>query len=409
MMTGLELTSISKSFGANRVLDDVSLSVAPGEFVSLVGPSGCGKSTLLRIIAGLEAQDGGQVRIGSAIVDHLGPRARNIAMVFQSYALYPHMSAFQNIALPLSVARLSLPERLPLLRHLSPRGRRVRREIAAQVADVAGQLQIEPLLGRKPGQLSGGQRQRVALARAMVRNPTLFLMDEPLSNLDAQLRVHMRDELASLHRKLGATFIYVTHDQVEAMTMSTRVAMMDRGRLAQVGVPRELYDRPATLSVARFIGSPTINVLPGRIDPSGMVVIDGRPLPLRVAAEPGARVDVGIRPEALRLVPADGAAGEVVLTGHVRREEHHGAERLVYVVPHGQETASGPALIVRIAATDPSSQVPEFSAGAVVGIACDVARLHVFDAGGLRIDAQALPRGVRASAVAAPMAMAGSW
>jgi multiple sugar transport system ATP-binding protein len=208
MRSGLELLGISKAFGPTRVLEDVSLTIAPGEFISLVGPSGCGKSTLLRIIAGLELQDGGQVRIGGAAVDHMTPRARNIAMVFQSYALYPHMSAFDNIALPLTMGRLSRAERLPLVKHLSPRRRRIAREIAGEVATVAEQLKIEPLLARKPGQLSGGQRQRVALARAMVRQPSVFLMDEPLSNLDAQLRVHMRDELADLHAWLAnLTFV----------------------------------------------------------------------------------------------------------------------------------------------------------------------------------------------------------
>jgi multiple sugar transport system ATP-binding protein len=240
-MASVELRGIAKAFGRAQVLREVGLSVRDGEFLTLVGPSGCGKSTLLRIIAGLERQDGGTVAIGGAGVDHLRPAARNVAMVFQSYALYPHLSAFDNIATPLMMARLSLLERLPLLRHLSPRRRRVMRAIAEDVRAVAAQLRITELLARRPGQLSGGQRQRVALGRAMVRSPAVFLMDEPLSNLDATLRVHMRSELAELHARLGTTFVYVTHDQVEAMTMSDRVAVMDEGRILQLGSPAELY------------------------------------------------------------------------------------------------------------------------------------------------------------------------
>ena len=380
MTTGLELSSISKTFGNNRVLEDLSLSVSPGEFVSLVGPSGCGKSTLLRIIAGLEVQDGGHVNIAGRQVDHLGPRERNIAMVFQSYALYPHMSAFENIALPLLVSQLSFVERLPLLEHLSPRRRSVMRRIRADVESVAEQLKIGPLLGRKPGQLSGGQRQRVALARAMVRQPSLFLMDEPLSNLDAQLRVHMRDELASLHQRLGATFVYVTHDQVEAMTMSTRIAMMDRGRLAQVGSPGDLYERPATLAVAQFIGSPTINVLPGRIGTSGHVTLADRPLGLRVPGGEGTAVSVAIRPEAIRLVPQDG-----LIDGRIRRVEHHGAEQLVYVVPDVEALAAAGPLIVRLSDAEQLRGDGAIAPGSRISLVPDVRRVHVFGSDGSRM------------------------
>lgn len=374
MATGLELQSISKSFGANRVLEDVSLSVAPGEFVSLVGPSGCGKSTLLRIIAGLENQNKGEVRIGGAAVDHLGPRDRKIAMVFQSYALYPHMTAFGNIALPLSVGRLSLFERLPLLKHLSPRRRRIMRDISREVESVAGQLRIESLLGRKPSQLSGGQRQRVALARAIVRDPSVFLMDEPLSNLDAQLRVHMRDELADLHARLGATFVYVTHDQVEAMTMSSRVAMLDQGRLAQVGRPRELYEHPATLAVARFIGSPTINTFPATAAEGGLVELFGDRIGVASAAPAGSRLTVGLRPEALR--PASTSDGDFKV--RVRRIEDHGSDRLAFV--DLLEPASGTA-IVRMTGSESHAIGP----GVVAGLIMDLSQLHLFDEPGRRL------------------------
>jgi multiple sugar transport system ATP-binding protein len=375
--SGLELTAIAKSFGGNRVLDNVSLTVRPGEFVSLVGPSGCGKSTLLRIIAGLEVQDAGSVAIGGMVVDALSPRARNIAMVFQSYALYPHMSASENIALPLAVGRLSLAERIPGLRLLSPRRQRIMREIADEVRAVATQLQIDPLLSRKPGQLSGGQRQRVALARAMVRKPTLFLMDEPLSNLDAQLRVHMRDELADLHTRLGATFIYVTHDQVEAMTMSTRVAMLDGGRIAQLGTPRELYDRPATLTVARFIGTPAINVLPATVAGDGRIAIDGASLPMKCPELAGApSAFLCVRPEALRLLPAVAGSPQ----GRVRRVEHHGSERLIFV---DIATKEGGTVIVREAAG--TADFSALSPGTTISLEIDVERAHLFGPDGARM------------------------
>jgi multiple sugar transport system ATP-binding protein len=380
MGSSLQIEAISKSFGAGPVLDDVSLDVAPGEFVSLVGSSGCGKSTLLRIIAGLETQNSGSIRIGDVAVDHLGPRARNIAMVFQSYALYPHMTAFDNIALPLVVGRLSLPERLPLLRYLSPRRRRVERAIADDVQNVAALLRIETLLSRKPGQLSGGQRQRVALARAMVRHPSVFLMDEPLSNLDAQLRVHMRDELVDLHKRLGATFIYVTHDQVEAMTMSTRVAMMHQGRIAQVGRPQDLYERPETLDVARFIGSPSINVLPGRVGPGGRISVGGHQISAGVSLAAGSAVSVAFRPETVRLT-STGIDSDAI-GARIRRLEHHGSEILAYLdVKAGEIVESAVARMPTHG--DGASHV--LSSGTDVSISLDPTRLHVFGGDGRRI------------------------
>lgn len=251
---------------------------------------------LIRIIAGLERQSAGSILVDGKPVDHLRPHERKLAMVFQSYALYPHMSVEDNIAVPLAVQRLTLAERMPLIKHLSPRRRGIMRGISAEVAAVAQQLQIEELLRRKPAQLSGGQRQRVALGRAMVRDPVAFLMDEPLSNLDAKLRVHMRTELTDLHRRLGATFIYVTHDQVEAMTMSDPVAMMGGGRVLQLGSPAELYAHPETLEVARFIGSPMINTIPARIGPNGRVEVMGRALGVATPLPEGSAATIGIRP-----------------------------------------------------------------------------------------------------------------
>ncbi|CAN1515290.1 MalK ABC-type sugar transport systems, ATPase components [Rhabdaerophilaceae bacterium] len=378
MKLGLSLADVSKSFGATRVLDRVSISVEPGEFVSLVGPSGCGKSTLLRIIAGLEQADHGTVAIGGQSVDGLSPRQRNIAMVFQNYALYPHMSAFDNIALPLTIGSLSLPERLPLIKFLSPRRSRIMREITAEVEAVAAQLRIEPLLGRKPGQLSGGQRQRVALARAMVRNPSLFLMDEPLSNLDAQLRVHMRDELSELHARLGATFIYVTHDQIEAMTMSSRVAMLDAGRLAQFGTPVELYERPASLAVATFIGSPAINVIPATVDGSGIILLGARPSGLHAPNLAGTCITVCVRPEHLRLAQANDV---VRLSGRLRRNEHHGAERLLHI---DLDEPKSQSLVLRLSHEE--GEKHGLAAGVLLGLAFDARHAHLFGSDGVRLE-----------------------
>jgi multiple sugar transport system ATP-binding protein len=377
MTAGLTIDGVSKSFGPNRVLEDISLVVEPGEFISLVGASGCGKSTLLRIIAGLETQDAGDVAIATRSVSHLTPSARNVAMVFQNYALYPHMSAFDNIALPLTMRRLSLWERLPILRFTSPRRPSIAAQIAGKVRAVAAQLRIEHLMDRKPGQLSGGQRQRVALARALVREPSLFLMDEPLSNLDAQLRVHMRDEIAELHARLGTTFVYVTHDQVEAMTLSHRVALMEGGRIAQIGKPAELYDTPATLSVARFIGSPAMNILPAEVAADGRLVHAGAFLPAAVDAAEGTLVSVGVRPEHVFL---SASSNKAPLMGRVRRREHHGPERLVHL---DLLAPIGGSLTVRVPDGHPAGAAA--TTGSVASISFDPKHLHVFNEEGRRV------------------------
>ena len=349
-MAAISFENVRKNFGAVEVLKDVSLDVADGEFLTLLGPSGCGKSTLLRIVAGLERNDAGSITIGTRRVDALPARDRDIAMVFQSYALYPHMTVAENIGLPLTMRRMNVWQRLPGLGALIPGTRAARKSIAQDVAEAAASLDIGPLLQRKPSQLSGGQKQRVALGRAMVRHPAAFLLDEPLSNLDAKLRVQMRAELTELQRRLGATMIYVTHDQSEAMTMSDRVAVMLAGKLQQVAPPRKLYDDPETLEVAEFVGSPKINVLP----------VDG-----------GFHA---VRPEAMEVVPPD-APGAI--TGRIRLVEHLGSESLVHVEVPGRELP----LIARLEAM--SARDPR--RGEAAGLRPLPGRVLRFDASGRRV------------------------
>jgi multiple sugar transport system ATP-binding protein len=294
-MSRLELSGIAKSFGATRVLDDVSLSVDDGTFVVLVGPSGCGKTTLLRIIAGLERPDAGDVSIAGRRVNRLNPAQRRIAMVFQSYALYPHMDAFQNMAFGLRYQKLP------------------RREIAERVNQVAHMLGIGDLLARKPRELSGGQRQRVAIGRAIVRNPDVFLFDEPLSNLDAALRASTRLELAALHRALGTTMVFVTHDQAEAMTLAELMVVMNGGRIEQAGAPAEVYKSPANMFVAGFLGHPRMNFVTGKV------------------ADAFNAATLGIRPEHLKL----SGGGQEGYPAKVLHLEHLGAEAHVHVEAKG--------------------------------------------------------------------------
>ncbi|MBZ6078429.1 ABC transporter ATP-binding protein [Microvirga puerhi] len=376
-MARVELRALAKSFGAVPVLSGIDLDIADGEFLTLIGPSGCGKSTLIRMIAGLEPQTSGSISIGGVSIDHLRPHERRVAMVFQSYALYPHMSVFSNIALPLTMQRLSLWERLPLIKLLSSRRRRVMPEIAREVRAIAEQLQIEHLLDRRPARLSGGQRQRVALGRAMVRHPDVFLMDEPLSNLDAKLRVHMRTELAELHQRLKTTFIYVTHDQVEAMTMSDRVAMMDAGRILQLGTPTELYERPINIKVASFIGSPAINLLKAKVGHDGYIELMDRRLTLQTPLEPGADVTLGIRPEAM--FPASSEeirTGRASLPASLRRKENLGSEFILHF------DVAGPASVVARVPAGPVVQAVNGS----VELSFDVAACHIFNEQGERIE-----------------------
>ena len=307
-MAEVSIRAVTKSYGTAPVMHGISFDVADGEFVALVGPSGCGKSTLLRMIAGLEDITSGTVSIGGRVVNDVEPKQRDIAMVFQNYALYPHMSVRENMGFSLRLRGGS------------------KADIAAAVTNAAEILGLTPYLDRAPKQLSGGQRQRVAMGRAIVRQPAVFLFDEPLSNLDAALRVQMRAEIRALQERLGSTSIFVTHDQVEAMTMADRIVVMRAGRLEQAGLPLDLYDRPANVFVAGFIGSPAMNLLPG-VAGGGQVTLAAGPV-LPVAARAGGAVIYGIRPEHVDLVPAD-APGAIA--GVVRLVESTGTAEFIAV------------------------------------------------------------------------------
>ena len=368
-MAIVETRSITKRFDGGNAVDGIDLAVREAEFLVLLGPSGSGKTTLLRMIAGLETPTSGDVLVDGRVVTELPPRARRIAMVFQSYALYPHLSVFDNIAVPLRMKRLSVLERMPLLGRLLPGRRRTERIIREDVERVSDQLEITPLLKRKPGQLSGGQRQRVAVGRAIVRQPRAFLFDEPLSNLDAKLRVHMRAEIAQLHRQLKTTFIYVTHDQAEAMTMSGRIAVMIGGELIQVGAPAAIYEDPRDIRVAEFIGTPKINAFPGRIRGDGRLEVLGHVLHAATSA-PAGECRVCIRPERIEL----GGAG--IFSGTVVHLENLGSEAFVHV---GSEGMNAP-VVARV--NDPSL-LPTIGASVGYGFVPDAVR--AFDAGGKRI------------------------
>ncbi|MEJ0085290.1 MAG: ABC transporter ATP-binding protein [Pseudomonadota bacterium] len=322
-MAGIRLEAISKTFGAQQVIETVSLTVAPHEFVTLLGPSGCGKSTLLNIVAGLERPSSGRVFIGDRDVTDLHVRERNIAMVFQSYALYPHMTVAQNLAFPLRV-----------------RGGYSRAEIDRRVRDVAETIELGQLLQRKPAELSGGQRQRVAIGRSIIRSPSVCLLDEPLSNIDAALRVKMRAELKLLFARLGTTILFVTHDQVEAMTLSDRIVVLQDGKVQQQGAPLEIYRHPANAFVARFIGSPQMNLFAGEIGPGPAVRAGSLVLPL--SHVPGVRsppatgaVQLGLRPEEIQLKPFQNS---IAVPATVELVEHLGHGAIVhYALEHSQK------------------------------------------------------------------------
>jgi multiple sugar transport system ATP-binding protein len=349
-MTTVTLSGVNKTFGSVAVIPNIDLQIRSGEFVALVGPSGCGKSTLLRMIAGLEAVNGGEISIDGRVVNHVSPKDRNVAMVFQSYALYPQMTVAENMGFNLKISK------------------RPKAEIAARVAEAARMLHLEALLDRKPGQLSGGQRQRVAMGRAIVRSPKVFLFDEPLSNLDAKLRVQMRSEIKQLHQKVRTTSIYVTHDQIEAMTLADRLVVLNKGRIEQQGSPLELYERPANLFVAGFIGSPAMNFVNGTASVQdnriSAILADGTTLMLAdgLRMRNGQPLILGLRPEHINITASGGNIG-----GPIRVVEPTGAQTYVIFDVAGTEVTA----IVDGGFTD--------QVGSRFIAAIEPGRIHVFD------------------------------
>ena len=356
-MGAIALRQVEKTYGAgpkaNKVIHGVNAEITDGEFIVIVGPSGCGKSTLLRMVAGLEEITGGEIDIGGRVVNQLEPAERDIAMVFQNYALYPHMSVYDNMAYGLKIKKVP------------------KAEIDARVHKAARILELGELLDRKPRQLSGGQRQRVAMGRAIVRQPQVFLFDEPLSNLDAKLRAQTRLEIQKLHRELGVTSLFVTHDQVEAMTLAQRMIVMNAGRIEQMGTPDEVYGRPATTFVASFIGAPPMNLVAGTAR-GGDFEVAGVPLPLPQAAPREGALLLGARPEHVQIEPTGPWKLEVEVV------ETLGAERLVY------GNLAGAAFTLRVDATRASPQP-----GETLRLSLPASRLHWFDpASGARVELQ---------------------
>ncbi|MBP0445296.1 ABC transporter ATP-binding protein [Roseomonas sp. SSH11] len=372
-MQGIAVDRLGKRFGATPVLRDVSLRVAAGEFLALVGPSGCGKSTLLRSIAGIEHPDSGRIQIGGRDVTGLRPSQRDVAMVFQSYALYPQLTVEENIAVPLAMRRLNAAQRLPLVGGWMPGARAARDSITRDVRQAASSLGLGALLGRRPGQLSGGQRQRVALARAIVRRPAAFLMDEPLSNLDASLRVQTRREIVAIHRAAGVATVYVTHDQSEALTMADRVAVMQAGEILQVASPAEIYADPQDLRVATFIGSPRINTLPAEADAEGVLRVAGQAVGLRVE---------GSGPMTLAVRPEDLQPGDAGLPAVIETVEFLGDSLLM----HLHHPATGTPLVLRLAPEERES----LPASGEIGLRFPLDRALVFDARGQRVALRSL-------------------
>ena len=352
----LSLDRATKRFGETVAVDDVTLDLGEGEFVALLGASGCGKSTTLRLLAGLDRVSGGRVLLRGVDATTDSAAARNIALMFQSYALYPHLTVYQNIAMPLRLRRLSALQRLPGMPLLHAPVRRTLAEIDAQVRRTADMLRLGGLLGRKPGQLSGGQQQRVALARALVRDPSAFLLDEPLSNLDTQLRADTRDEIRALHRTTGYPFLLVTHDQSDALSMADRIAVMIAGRIVQTGTPAEVFRRPRTRDVATFIGHHRMNILP--LGPAAAL------------HSAGAHCDLGVRPEDLRIAPA----GPVEAT--VETVAYHGEQSVITLRAAGDLTLRA---VLRGAEPPPGP-------GSRVHLSAALETLHAFDGSGQRVE-----------------------
>ncbi|MDM7932339.1 sn-glycerol-3-phosphate ABC transporter ATP-binding protein UgpC [Tabrizicola sp.] len=348
-MAEIIIRNVAKTYGKTTIMDGVNLTIRNGEFVVILGPSGCGKSTLLRLIAGLEDITDGEIEIGGQIVNQLEPRERGCAMVFQNYALYPHMTVAENIGYALKVAGVAKAERL------------------ARIEATAKAVGLADFLDRKPGQLSGGQRQRVAMARAIIREPKVFLFDEPLSNLDAKLRVQMRHEIRRIHNAVGATSVFVTHDQHEGMTLADRLVIMNKGTIEQIGTPEDIYEHPASLYVAGFVGSPAMNILPGSLDATGLSVLladgQGLDIPSSFKARAGQLVQIGLRPEKLSILPK----GHGQLSATFQFFEELGSARIYHL------------LIEDIPLGVVSEHKLSLTEGETVGIGFPTSALHVFD------------------------------
>lgn len=364
-MTDIVLENISKTYGSTSVLNKLSLTIRNGEFLTLLGASGCGKSTLLKLLAGLELPDNGAIRQGQTDMLAQTPGERDCAMVFQSYALYPHMTVGDNICTPLYMRTLNFAQRLPGARWLSPKARHSTHTAQQQGKKVAAILGIEHLWDRKPVQLSGGQRQRVALARAMVRRPSLFLFDEPLSNLDANLRQSLRSEIRQLHDELGVTFVYVTHDQHEAMSMSDRIAVMKGGHILQLGTPQEIYYSPAHADVAAFVGAPRINFLDITLNTGGHACLQDQPLHTFF---PTNTTRLAFRPHTAQLTAQEGTLS---VSGRITLVEFTGAECMVTL-----KTRTGETVVVVL------DQSMHFKTGEPLTIYVPLTAWHAFDAQG---------------------------
>jgi multiple sugar transport system ATP-binding protein len=346
-MASVSIERVEKSYGNTKVIHGIDIEIEDGEFCVLVGPSGCGKSTLLRMVAGLEDITGGTIKIGDRVVNDVQPKDRDIAMVFQNYALYPHMTVGENMAFSLKLAKKS------------------KEEIEQRVSQAAGILGLNDLLDRQPRQLSGGQRQRVAMGRAIVRNPQVFLFDEPLSNLDAKLRVQMRTEIKALHQRLKTTSMYVTHDQIEAMTMADKIVVMHSGIVEQIGTPLQLYDHPANTFVATFIGSPSMNLIPAKVIGGRMTSVGGSlALPSGLAVSESQSVQYGVRPENFKVVPAGSADS---LRGTVEVIEPTGADTQVFV-------RMGEQLLTVV-----QHERVILHPGDMVGLQVELSKVHIFD------------------------------
>ena len=376
-MSSIKFDRITKSFGAKEVIKNIDFEVADGEFLVLLGPSGCGKSTLLRMLAGLETISSGQILLDELRVDNLPPSERDMAFVFQSYALYPHLNVRRNITFPLLMKQFRWWYHLPIIGSWAKRKIENSAEVKGLVDRTAKILALTPMLEQFPRTLSGGQRQRVALGRAMVRQPEVFLMDEPLSNLDAKLRTSMRAEISKLHQEIGGTFVYVTHDQVEAMTMGTKIALMRDGVVQQFGSSREIYTDPANVYVARFIGTPPMNLI--EMDQSGQIGQTNVGLPATLAsaaAKEQGTVLLGIRPNAITI---SGAIDEHSISGSVTMVEHIGAESIIAVKLSGAKTAhQEDGELDAVMVTQPG--YTSLNAGDAVSLVLNLAEAVVFSA-----------------------------